>query len=138
MNNNKEMGFALSGIPNKDETRDNRTQEEINNEEKLSQQRYLEKSKAFGDTRSEEEILESLKTLHSIVDEYDKDVISHGDGVSLPENYESQWLERIKGVSPVFYEYYANECKNDPTLLSAEDKGRKFVIHNLFNRFLHE
>ena len=114
------------------------TQEEIDNKEKLSQQRYVEKSEAFGDTRSDKEILENLKTLRSIIDDYVREVVLYGDGVSLPENYEAQWLEKIKVVSPVFYEYYNNECKNDPAWLSAENEGRKCIIHNLFNKFFYE
>ena len=70
--------------------------------------------------------------------DYVREVVLYGDGVSLPENYEAQWLEKIKVVSPVFYEYYNNECKNDPAWLSAENKGRKCIIHNLFNKFFYE
>lgn len=138
MTRKNEMGFILGGIPNENDTRDNRTQEEINAVEKIAQQRYIDKCKTFGDNRSEKEILRNLKTLRTIINDYVRDVASYGNGVNLPENYESQWLEKIKSASPVFYEYCTKEIKKDPTLLNTKNIERKFVIHNLFNRFLHE
>ncbi len=120
------------------------TQEEIDKKEKISQQRYVEKSKTFGDTRSEKEILESLKALRLVINDYNRDIIAKyrdEDVINLPESFNSdelEWLEKIKAISPVFYEYYINECKNDPTLLTTENKDRKYVIHNLFNHFFNE
>lgn len=119
-----------------------RTQEEISSEEKVSKERFVEKSKAFGDIRSKGEILESLKALYSAVNEYVKDIHSKYEGETrLSESFksdESQWLEKIKSISLAFYEYYITECKNDPLLLSLNNPGRKYLIQNLFNRFIHE
>jgi len=124
------------------ESHDNEpSQEEIDLKEKEAKTRYVEKSRAFGDTRSEEEILESLKALRSVVKARMDDVYNKyfKKDEQIPESYDdSQWLEKIKAISPVFYEYYTTECANDPFWLSAENKGRKHLIHNLFLRFIQE
>jgi hypothetical protein len=115
------------------------TQEEIDLRETEAKKRYVEKSKTFGDTRSEEEFLGSLKELRSVVDARLNDVYTKYKDEPLPGSYdESQWLEKIKTTSPVFYEYYTTECQNDPYLLSGENKSRKFLINNLFVKFMSE